>query len=132
MSLEASTFEKAAIANAVFGGVTYPDATAFTLKLFSNAVTLAGVGTEINADGYEPLVITNNLTNFPSTTDGEKENAVQLEMATLTEDSIEVVSAGLFDENGNLRYREIFDVPFVIGAGQFYALAPGDLTFTAS
>lgn len=130
--LEASTYERAAIANAVFGGTAYPDAATYTLKLFSNAVSLAGVGTEITADGYEPLEITNNLVNFPSAADGEKENAVQLEMTTLAEDSAEIVSAGLFDENGNLRYCKVFDTPFIIQSGQFYALAPGDLTIQIS
>jgi hypothetical protein len=132
MALEASTYEKNAVANAVFGGTTYPDAVTFTLKLFSNTVSLAGVGTEITADGYEPLDITNNLTNFPTTSDGTKENAVQFDMETLTEDSEEIVSAGLFDESGNLRYREVFATPFVIEAGQYYSLGIGDLSFEVS
>jgi len=130
--LEASTFEKAAIANSVFGGTTYPDAVTFTLKLFSNTVSLAGVGDEIATAGYAPLAITNNLTNFPTTTTGAKANAVQLDMTTLTADSPEIVSAGLFDENGNLRYRKVFAAPFSILNGQYYSLGIGDLTFSAS
>jgi len=132
MALEASTFEKAAIANAVFGGTTYPDTVTFTLKLFSNTVSLAGVGTELTTAGYAAKTITNNLTNFPTTSTGVKENAVQFDMTTLTADSPEIVSAGLFDENGNLRYRKVFAAPFVIQNGQYYSLGIADLTFTAS
>lgn len=130
--LEASTFEKNAIANAVFGGTAYPAAETFTLKLFSNAVSLAGVGAEISTAGYAPLEIENDLTNFPTTTGGAKENAVQLDMDPLTADSPEIVSAGLFDEDDNLRYRKIFDAPFVIENTQYYSLAPGDLTLQIS
>lgn len=132
MALEASNYEKAAIANAVFGGTTYPDAGVYTLKLFSNAVSLAGVGTEITTAGYAPLAIPNNLTNFPTSAVGEKENAAALQMTTLTANSPEIVSAGLFDENGNLRYREVFAVPFTIPAGSFFLLQPGDLSFSCS
>jgi len=132
MSLEASTFEKAAIANSVFGGTTYPDALTYTLKLFSNTVTLAGVGTEIATAGYAALSITNNLTNFPTTGTGIKSNAIALDMTTLTADSPEIVSAGLFDEFGNLRYRKVFAAPFIIENGQYYSLGIADLTFTAS
>ena len=130
--LEASTFEKAAIANAIFGGTTYPDAVTFTLKLFSDAVSLAGVGTEITTAGYADKDIPNNLANFPTTANGEKENALQIDFDPLTADSPEIVSAGLFDENGNLRYRKVFAVPFVIENGQYYSLTPGDLSFSAA
>jgi hypothetical protein len=132
MALEASTYEKNAIANAVFGGVSYPDAVTFTLKLFSDTVSLAGVGTEITTAGYADKDIPNNLANFPLTTTGEKENALQIDMDPLTADSPEIVSAGLFDEDGNLRYRKVFAVPFVIENGQFYSLAAGDLTLSIS
>jgi hypothetical protein len=127
--MEASTFEKAQIANSIFGGSAYVPAEIFTLRLFSNAVSLAGVGTEISTAGYAAKTIPNDLTNFPATATGEKENALQIDMDPLTADSPEIVSAGLFDENGNLRYRKIFAVPFTVLNGQYYSLAPGELTF---
>lgn len=130
MALEASTYEKNAIANAVFGATDYPEVVTWTLKLFSNTVSLAGVGTELTTAGYAPKTIPNNTTNFPTTTDGTKANALQIDMTTLTADSPEIVSAGLFDQAGNLRYRKVFAAPFEIENGQYYSLAPGDLTFS--
>jgi hypothetical protein len=132
MSLEASTFEKNAIANAVFGGTAYEPATTWTLRLFSNAVSLAGVGTEISTAGYAAKTFPNNLTNFPVTLDGSKENALAIEMNALEASSPEIVSAGLFDEDGHLRYRKIFSVPFTIENGQYYSLSPADLSFVVS
>jgi hypothetical protein len=132
MSLEASTYEKNQIANSVFGGAAYTPAETFTLKLFSNTVSLAGVGTEISTAGYAAKTIPNDTTNFPTTTDGTKENALQIDMDPLTADSPEIVSAGLFDEDGNLRYRKVFAVPFVIENGQYYSLAAGDLSLQIS
>lgn len=130
--LEASNFTKASIANAEFGGTPHVAAETYELRLYSNTVSLDGIGLEIIADGYEPLVFDNDLTNFPTTTTGIKTNAVALLMETLTEDSEEIVSAGLFDEEGNLRYRKVYAVPFIIESGQYYNLNPGDLTFQAS
>lgn len=130
--LEASNFEKAAVANAIFGGETYPPAESFFLKFFSDTVTLDGVGTEISEDGYAPTEIENNLTNFPHTTTGIKANAVAIATPTMEEDSSEIVSAGLFDEDDNLRYRKVFTTPFTIASGSFYNLAIGELTFTAT
>jgi len=130
--LEASNFEKEQISNAVFGGETYTPATVYTMKFFSDTVTLDGVGTEIGNAGYVPTDFNNDTTNFPHTTTGIKSNAVAIMTSTLTEDSDEIVSAGLFDENDELRYRKVFDTPFVIPNGSFYNLAIGELTFAVT
>lgn len=132
MALEVSNYEKALLANSVFGGATYTPATTFTLKLYYDTVDLDGVGDECDAAGYAAKNITNNLTNFPSTTTGIKSLAVAHAFATLTADSDPIVSCGIFDQSGNLRYREVFDTPFTILNTQFYNLAVGDLTYTVS
>lgn len=132
MALEASNFEKALLANSVFGGAAYTPAATFTIKLYSDTVDLDGVGTEITATGYAPKDITNDLTNFPSTTTGIKALAVAHAFDALTEDSDPIVSAGIFDEDDELRYREVFDTPFTILDTQFYNLAIGDLTYQVS
>lgn len=132
MALEVSNFEKALLANSVFGGAAYAPAGTFTLKLFTDTVDLDGVGTECDAAGYAPKDITNDLTNFPSTTTGIKSLAVAHAFDTVTEDTDPIVSCGIFDQSGNLRYREVFDTPFTILNTQFYNLAVGDLTYTVS
>jgi hypothetical protein len=133
MSLEASNFKKAQVANMEFGKVSPTLTTTFELRLFSDIVDLEGVGTELTNTGYVPLQFTNNLTNFPSTTDGIKLNAVAFSMATLGEDSDEVVSLGIFDaDTDELLYRKVFTTPFVIASGNFYNIAIGELRFAVT
>lgn len=128
MALEASNYTKSNIANALFGKVTPALTTTLQLRLFSDTVDLDGVGTELTNTGYAALDITNNLTNFPLTTDGIKTNAVAFAMATLSEDSDEVVSAGIFDKDTDeLLFRKVFTTPFVIASGNYYNLAIGEL-----
>lgn len=126
--LEASNYKKAMIANMEFGKVSPTLTTTFELRLFSDIVDLDGVGTELANTGYAPKQFTNNLTNFPSTTDGIKLNAVAIAMDALSEDSDEVQSAGIFDvDTGELLYRKVFTTPFVIASGNYYNLAINEL-----
>jgi len=128
MALETSNFTKARIANLEFGGTAYAPAETLVVKLFSDLVSLDGIGDEITTAGYAPLSIENNLTNFPTAMGGAKENAVQLEMEPFEADSPEIVSIGIFDEDDNLLYRKSFaGAPFVIQDTYFLTIAPGDL-----
>jgi hypothetical protein len=130
--LEASNYTKASIANAEFGGEPHVSAETYFLKFFSDTVDLDGDGTEITTLDYVPTEIDNDTLNFPHTTNGIKTNAIAIPSATLGADSPEIVSVGLFDEDDNLRYRKVFDTPFVIASGSYYNLAVGELTFTVS
>lgn len=131
MALEASNFTKSRIANKEFGGTAYTPAETLIIKLFTDLISLDGVGTELDAAGYEPLEVENDLTNFPTTTTGVKENAVQLEMAVLTETSDEILSAGIFDEDDNLLYRKSFvSSPITIAATYGLVFAPGDISLS--
>lgn len=137
MGLDVSNYEKSLVANSVFGGEAYVPAESFFLKLFSDTVDLDGIGTEITNAGYAAAEIVNDTTNFPHTTGtGAKSNAVALRVPadpdTLTEDSDEVVSAGLFDEDDNLRYRKVFPTPFIIPNGSYFSLGIGELNFVVS
>jgi hypothetical protein len=135
MSLEASKFTTARIANMEFGGTAYTPAANLYIRLFSDLVTLDGVGTEITTDGYAPKQVANSLTNFPTTTNGVKQNALQIEMEPLEADSPEIVSVGIFDaaSGGNLLYRKDYSSnPFVISGTYFLVLAPGDLSLSFS
>jgi hypothetical protein len=130
--LEASNFEKQKLANSIFGGAVYPQAEKLTLKLFEDIVSLDGVGTEITTAGYAPVTFDNDTVTFPSRTDGTSENDITIQTPAFTADSPEILSAGLFDENGNLRYRKVFPSPFQILTSEFYELAPGELTIQIS
>ncbi|HEX8288021.1 MAG TPA: hypothetical protein VF556_08500 [Pyrinomonadaceae bacterium] len=128
MALEASIFTKARIANSEFGATAYTPAETLVVKLFSDLVSLDGIGDEITTAGYIPLSIENNLTNFPTATSGVKENAVQFEMEPFEADSPEIVSIGIFDEDDNLLYRKSFaSSPITINATYFLTFAPSDI-----
>lgn len=130
--LEASSFEKQKLANSIFGGAAYPPAVTLTLKLFSDTVSLAGIGTEITTNGYAAVEFDNDTVTFPALTNGTSENEVVIQTDIFTEDSPEIVSAGLFDQLGNLRYRKVFAAPFQILSGQFFELAAGELKISVS
>jgi hypothetical protein len=133
MSLEASNFTKAKIANAEFGGTAYTPAETLVIKLFSDLISLEGLGEEITTAGYAPLSITNSLANFPTTTDGIKTNAVQFESDPFEADSPEIVSIGIFDEDDNLLYRKSFaSLPITINETYFLIFAAGDIRLEIS
>ncbi len=132
MALEISNFEKARRANQAFGGGSYTAATSFEVKAFYTVVDLDGLGTECDAAGYAPIEITNNTTNFPSTTTGIKTLAVAHSSDTFTEDSDDILSFGIFDQLGNLIARKVLSSPLVVENGQSLTIAVSDLTFTVS
>ena len=132
MALEVSNFEKARRANQAFGGASYTPATTFVVKVFYTAIDLDGVGVECDAAGYEPIEIANNTTNFPTTTTGVKSLAVSHSSPVFTETSEEILSYGIFDENGNFLFREVLTEPKIVVNGYQLTLAVGMLTFTVS
>lgn len=127
---EISDFEKAKLAQQIMGKVDYPAANNFTLKLFSDVVTPGGVGTELTAPEYEQFTFANNLTNFPARTDGQSVNANSMQSADVFSENATYQSIGLFDENGNLRYREV--VTRTISTGQYQKTNAGDITLIIS
>jgi hypothetical protein len=127
---EISTFEKTKLAQQIFGKVDYPAVNTFTLKLFSDVVTLAGVGTEFTTPEYEQFTFANNLTNFPARTDGQSINANSMQSANVFSEDATYQSIGLFDENDELRYREV--VTRTIYAGEYQKTNAGDLTLIIS
>lgn len=130
MALEVSNFEKSRLANLVCGSGTYTKAVTFYVKAFYTTVDLDGVGDECDAAGYEAIEITNNSTNFPTTTTGIKSLAVSHSSPTFTEDSEDIVSFGLFDENDNMIGRKVLTSPIIVENGQNLTIAVGDLSFT--
>lgn len=128
--LEASNYTKNKIANAEFGGTYLSPTDTFFIKLFTTTLSLDGVGTEVVSAGYEPLEVENDLTNFPTTVDGTKANAVALQMSTFEEDSDEILAIGFFDADDNLLYRKNFSSsPIIIENGYYLRFEIGDITF---
>jgi hypothetical protein len=62
------------VMNHILGAGTYTPVTTLYLALFTVAPTENGGGTEVAGYGYTRLSITNNPTNFPAASSGQKSN----------------------------------------------------------
>lgn len=123
MPAEYSLSERNRIANDLFGGVD------FEIRAYSDTIAADGTGgTEIDADGYSPIEIVNDLTNFPTATTGTRANAVAFEK-TFTE-AAEIVSIGVFSDTDDFLARRVLDAPLEVEAGQKWRFPVGSITFT--
>ena len=121
--IEFSLLERNRIANDLFGGAD------IVIKAYSNTISNTGTGgTEITADGYEPIEITNDTTNFPSATTGTRSNAVVFQKQFTEEATI--VSMAIFNSDGDFLARNVLSVPLVIGENEYWRFAVGAIVFT--
>ena len=65
------------VMNHILGGSDYARLATVYLALYTAAPTEAGGGTEVtSSNGYTRLAITNNATNFPASSGGQKSNGI--------------------------------------------------------
>jgi hypothetical protein len=64
------------VMNHILGGSDYSRLATVYLALFTAAPTETGGGTEVTGSGYTRLAITNNATNFPASSGGQKSNGI--------------------------------------------------------
>jgi hypothetical protein len=64
------------VMNHILGGSDYSRLGTVYLALFTAAPTETGGGTEVAGNGYTRLSITNNATNFPASSGGQKSNGI--------------------------------------------------------
>jgi hypothetical protein len=69
------------VMNHVLGGSDYSRLATVYLALFTAAPNETGGGTEVSGSGYSRLAITNNATNFPASSGGQKSNGTALTFA---------------------------------------------------
>jgi len=120
---EYSLLERNRIANNMFGGVD------FEIRAYSDTISASGSGgTEITADGYSPIEIENDTTNFPLATLGTRSNAVVFEK--IFTEAAEIVSIGIFAQaSGDFLGRRVLDEPLEISAGQVWRFPIGSIIF---
>lgn len=74
-----------AILNEVFGGVNFVPPAALYFGVSTTTINEDGTGiTEPTDPSYARISVTNNLTNFPSTSNGTKKNGVAFNFAQAT------------------------------------------------
>lgn len=122
MPVEYSLLERNRIANNLFGGAN------FEIRAYSNTISATGTGgTELSGDGYSPIAITNNLTNFPTATNGVRANAVAFEKTFTAQKTI--ASIGIFSATGDFLARKVLMTSLVVGANQNWKFPVGSITF---
>jgi len=104
------------INDAVHGAVAYTPPGTLYLALFTATPTPSGGGTEVSGGSYARVAVTNNLTNFPSASGGNKKNGTAVTFAAPTADWGVVVALVEFDAGtgGNMITVEIFATPVTI------------------
>ncbi len=123
--VEFSLFERNRIANNLFGGAD------FEIRAYSDTISSTGTGgTEIDADGYEPIEIENDTTNFPTATTGARTNAVAFQKQ-FTE-AATIASMAVFSSGGDFLARIVPSSPLEVGGGEYWRFPIGSITFTPS
>ena len=120
------------ILNETIAGTGFVPADTLEIRLFSTTLTAAGVGTEITNAGYARKTISNDTTNFPTSTSGTKTNALRIDIDAATEDWDDVLAVGLFDEDDNLYFYENFPSAISILNGQNLFFDAGDISISLS
>lgn len=127
-TVEFSLRERLKIANAIFGGEAYVIPETYTLKAYSNTIALDGTGgTELDNDGYSAIEFDNDTTMFPHAT-STLPKASAVEYHKDFEEDASIQSEGLFDEDGHLVLRVVYDPPLEVLAGQQWRFAVGAIT----
>lgn len=103
----------------VLGGVDYARPATVYMALFTAAPSDTGGGTEVSSGGYARAAITNNATNWPAASGGQKKNGAAVAFPTPSADWGTVVAAALFDSaaGGNLLYYGVLAVARVVRSG---------------
>jgi len=134
-----TTYLADALVNEVFGGVAYSGPGTIYIGLSSTLPTVAGGNiTEptIGTAGYTRAVVTNNTTNFPTTTSNNKSNGVAITFPTSTGAWLASASLGyLFFSDassaGNiLGFAALNNPQVVASSGATLSFAAGSLTIT--
>jgi hypothetical protein len=134
-----TTYAADLIVNNLFGGVAYTAPTTIYIGLSSTLPTAAGGNiTEptIGTNGYARAAVTNNTTNFPSTSTNNKSNGAAITFPTSTGSWLSSASLGylvFYDAatGGNIiGYAALNNPQVVASSGATLSFAAGSLTIT--
>lgn len=102
-----SDYLENAVLDHVLGGPDYTRAATVYAALFTAVPSDSGGGTEVTGGAYARAAITNNATNWPAASGGQKKNGAAVTFPTPSADWGTVVAVALFDAAvaGNLLYH---------------------------
>lgn len=128
-----SDYLKNATLNANVGGAALPAVPTFYVGLFTTTPASDGTGgVEVSGGGYARKAVTNNTTNFPTTSSGTKSNAADIQWTAATADWGTVAGVAIFDAptGGNQLYQKDLTTPRAVGTDIAFTFRAGSLTFT--
>lgn len=125
-----SDFLENAILNHVFGAETYTPPTSIEVALYTVAPSDSGGGTEVTGGGYARVSLTNNTTNWPTTSSGSKSNAVEVLFPQATGSWGTIVAGALLDQLGNILYHGNLAESKTISANDTYRFEVGQIVIT--
>lgn len=114
--------EAAQILNKVFGGTNFTAETTWY-------VALRAAGTEISGGSYARVAVTNNTTNWTTTSNNEKVNATAIAFPQATADWTTADEVALYtaSSGGTAKYVGNLDATVTVRTGQTRSFAAGDL-----
>jgi hypothetical protein len=134
-----TTYTDDNIVNALYGGVALAVPATLYVGLSSTQPTVAGGNiTEpiIGTNGYTRVAVTNNTTNFPTTSSDAKSNGTAITFPNSTGAWLSGVALGYFciydaSSGGNLlAYAALNSPQAVAGSGSTISFAAGAMTIT--
>lgn len=121
------------IADLVLGGVSFSSPATVYVALYTAAPNDAGGGTEVSGYAYARKDVTNDLTNWPSASNGVKSNGTAIEFAAASGGNWGTITHfALFDalSAGNMLYYGALSSSKTINDGDQARFAAGALTIT--
>lgn len=102
------------------------------VALFTAGPTDAGGGTEVSGTGYARVNLTNNTTNWPTTTTGAKSNGTVINFPAAGASWGTVTHIGIYDasSSGNLIVFAALDTAKAVASGDTPSFPIGSLNFT--
>ncbi|HXG83287.1 MAG TPA: hypothetical protein VNI84_04585, partial [Pyrinomonadaceae bacterium] len=118
--------------NATFNAEVIAHPANVFIRLYTTALTPAGVGTEVAGTGYAAKSVPCNAANFPVVTDGSIENALAIAFGTAGSAWGTIVAFGVWDAAtlGNLLWWGDIAPGIVVANGAVLSIPVGLLNFT--
>lgn len=126
-----TNFAENYLLNHLLGGAAYTNPATWYLALFTATPGEAGGGTECTGGGYAREALTNNTTNFPTTTTSAKSLGVAAAFDEATNNWGTITGFALMDASsgGNMWIYGALTTPIVISQGDVARISVGSAGF---
>lgn len=128
-----TNYTENAILNEVFGGTAFTAPTTLYIGLSTTTVTETGGGiTEPVGNNYSRVAVSNNLTNFPTTSTSTKQNGVAFNFPQASGNWGTVTYFFISDANsgGNIIAYDDLTIPKTVEANDILSFAINGITIT--